>query len=173
MCVFVFWLLVGLPQKDGIKNEGRTVFYVLPAGSCWEYLLYHIMSVAETVLKVTKLISSVPVLYTNPARYTRLWHMENRGVGVQTPAGTVIKNNWTTALCIFLFGCSRGPDICLLRRQRADFWRNQSYSTSQNPSFQYVCYMGFIALALDFSCWSLKVHTSICISIMWQVHGSA
>lgn len=49
VCVFVFWLLVGLPQKDGITDEGRTVFYVLPAGSCWEYLLYHIMSVAETV----------------------------------------------------------------------------------------------------------------------------
>lgn len=50
--VCIFRLPAGLPLKDGITNGGRTVSTVLPADGCWEYLLYHIMSVAETVLKV-------------------------------------------------------------------------------------------------------------------------
>ncbi len=56
VCVYVcvFQLPVGLPLKDGITNKGRTVSPVLPADGCWEYLLYHIMSVAETVLKVIR-----------------------------------------------------------------------------------------------------------------------
>lgn len=51
-CVCVYFQTPrGLPLKDGITNEGRAVSTVLPADSCWEYRLYYIMSVEETVLK--------------------------------------------------------------------------------------------------------------------------
>lgn len=38
---------MGLPLQDGVTNEGKTVSTVLPAEGCWEYLLYHIMSVGR------------------------------------------------------------------------------------------------------------------------------
>lgn len=53
VCVY-FQTPRGLPLKDGITDEGRVVSTVLPADSCWEYRLYYIMSVAETVLKVIR-----------------------------------------------------------------------------------------------------------------------
>lgn len=53
-----FWLAwwsfsvpVGLPQRGGITDEGRTVSTVFPGFSCWQYLLNHVRS--ETLLKET------------------------------------------------------------------------------------------------------------------------
>lgn len=51
-CVCVCVFPAGILPKDGITNEGSTVSTVLPADGCSEYLLHHIASVVETVLKV-------------------------------------------------------------------------------------------------------------------------
>lgn len=105
------WLFSDSPKKDGVTYEDRTVSTVLPADGCWEYLLHHIMSqsAGDSPKSKMNLISSVPALYTAPARYIRLRHMKN---------GEVYENNWTTALWIFgNFG------LKIFRRHRALFGR--------------------------------------------------
>jgi len=129
-------------------------------------VLYHVCG-EDSPKSNKKLISSISALYTGPARYIGLWHMENRG---SEHTDTCSESSWTTALCIFQcsgaaesYVCGEGTGHIL------DIWNDQSYSPSlyltKTPYFHYVCPMAVhsVALALiqGFSWWSLRVLTTI------------
>lgn len=104
---------------------------------------YHVCG-RESPKSNVKLISSIPALYTSPTRYIRLRHMENRGVGVQTPA---VKITGLQPCACFIFWMQQWAEYMSVKKAQGTFRTFGKINlilplfswTITKPYFHYVC----------------------------------